>query len=56
MPGGPTTPMKDSALLGAILEHPDGAIFVKFTGPAALIKANREKFVDFVKDAAQNPK
>jgi hypothetical protein len=56
MPGGPTTPMKDYALLGAILEHPEGLVFVKLTGPTAVVKANRQKFVDFVKDAAQTAK
>jgi hypothetical protein len=56
MPGGPTTAMKDYALLGAILESPEGLVFVKLTGPAEVVKANRQKFVDFVKDAAQTAK
>ncbi len=51
MPGGPTTPMNDYALLGAIVEHPEGDVFVKMTGPAALVKETREKFLAFVTTA-----
>ncbi|HRI16171.1 MAG TPA: hypothetical protein PLX89_24510 [Verrucomicrobiota bacterium] len=35
-PGGPKTPQPDSMLLGAIIEGPEGAVFVRFAGPAAL--------------------
>ena len=56
MPGGPATAMKDYALLGAILEHPEGLVFVKMIGPGALVKTSREKFIDFVKTAAQSLK
>jgi len=42
----------DSALLGAILEHATGPVFVKMTGPAALVKESREKFMVLVKSAA----
>ncbi len=38
MPGGPTTPMKNYALLGAVMESADGNVFVRFTGPSALVK------------------
>jgi hypothetical protein len=31
-------------LLGAIVEGPGGSVFVKFTGPAKTIAANRQKF------------
>jgi hypothetical protein len=31
-------------LLGAIIEAPAGNVFVKFTGPAKTIAANRQKF------------
>lgn len=51
MPGGPSTPLKDQALLGAIIEHKDGNVFVKMTGPAALVKASRQKFLDFLATA-----
>jgi hypothetical protein len=33
MPGGPTTPMENYALLGAIVEGAQGNVFVKMTGP-----------------------
>jgi hypothetical protein len=44
---GPTTPQAPVAgyrLLGAIIEAPAGNVFVKFTGPAKTIAANRQKF------------
>ena len=51
MPGGPTTPMENYALLGAIIEHKEGSVFVKMTGPAALVKGSRQKFLDFLATA-----
>jgi hypothetical protein len=48
MPGGPQTVMENYALLGAIIEHPAGNVFVKMTGPAALVKSSRKKFLDFL--------
>lgn len=51
MPGGATTPMEGYALLGAIIEDPAGNVFVKMTGPAALIKEQREAFMTFLKGA-----
>lgn len=39
------------ALLGAILEHADGPVFVKMTGPADLVKGSKEKFTALVKSA-----
>ena len=51
MPGGPTTPMANYALLGAIIEDKEGDIFVKMTGPAALVKGSRQKFLDFLASA-----
>ncbi|MEO6788285.1 MAG: hypothetical protein ABI318_19350 [Chthoniobacteraceae bacterium] len=41
----------NAALLGAIVEHPEGAVFIKMTGPAALVKDSREKFLALVKSA-----
>ena len=38
MPGGPKTPLKDHALLGAILESDQGKIFARMTGPAGVVK------------------
>jgi len=51
MPGGPSTPLENHALLGAIIEHKDGNVFVKMTGPAALVKESRKKFLDFLATA-----
>jgi hypothetical protein len=55
MPGGPTTAIENAALLGAIIEGPDGNIFIKLTGPAALVKGLRAKFLEFI-TAALPPK
>ena len=51
MPGGPTTPMKDYALRGAIIESSEGDVFVKLTGPAALVKASEADFKKMVESA-----
>jgi len=56
MPGGPTTSVPDQALLGAILENPEGNVFVKMTGPIALVNATRQQFIDFVTAAAATAK
>jgi hypothetical protein len=56
MPGGPATPLENQALLGAIIEHPDGLVFVKMTGPVATVKAAREKFLAFLKTALPEKK
>jgi hypothetical protein len=56
MPGGPTTPLADHALLGAIVEHPEGDVFVKMTGPAALVKGSRPAFLDFLGTALKAAK
>lgn len=56
MPGGPTTPLSGYALLGAILEDAGGDVFVKMTGPATVVKASREAFLDFIKTAATSGK
>ncbi len=53
MPGGPTTPMTGYGLCGAILESADGSIFVKMTGPEAVVKASTEAFKKMVTDAAK---
>ncbi len=49
MPGGPQTPMPGYALLGAIIESEQGNVFVKMTGPQALVKsasADFKKMID----------
>lgn len=53
MPGGPTTPMPGYALCGAILESAEGSIFVKMTGPDAVVKASTEAFKKMVTEAAK---
>ena len=44
MPGGPTAPMEDYGFYGAILESPQGDVFIKLTGPAAVVKAAAADF------------
>ncbi len=51
MPGGPTAALENQALLGAIIEEPEGFVFVKMTGPAETVKGAREKFLAFLKTA-----
>src|SRR4029077_4982711 len=52
MPGGPTTPMEGYALCGAILETANGNVFVKMTGPNAVVKASTEAFKKMITEAA----
>ena len=52
MPGGPTTPMSDYALRGAILENANGDVFVKMTGPRALVEAAEPAFAAMIQTAA----
>ena len=54
MPGGPTTPMPDHALAGAILQHADGDVYVKMTGPAAIVKSATESFHKMISGAAES--
>lgn len=54
MPGGPATPMSGYALCGAILESPDGNVFIKMTGPEAVVKAATEAFKKMVSEGAKN--
>lgn len=56
MPGGPTSPMTDYALHGAILEGAEGSVFVKLVGPEAKVKAAREQFVSFIDAATKSRK
>jgi len=53
MPGGPTTPMPGYALCGAIMENSEGSVFIKMTGPEAVVKASTEAFKKMVSDAAK---
>ena len=54
MPGGPTTPMPGYALCGAIVESASGSVFVKMTGPEAVVKASTEAFKKMISDAAKS--
>ncbi len=54
MPGGPTTPMADYALHGAILENPaTGDVYVKLTGPRETVVGATTAFRKMVQDAAR---
>ena len=44
MPGGPKTPQPDTLLLGAIVPGPEGAVFIRFTGPSAVGKTAEAAF------------
>lgn len=53
MPAGPTTPLENYALCGAILVDPDkGDVFVKMTGPAAIVESASSLFNEMVRAAA----
>ena len=54
MPGGPTTPMEGYALCGAILESATGNVFIKMTGPNAVVKASTDAFRKMVTEAAKS--
>jgi hypothetical protein len=54
-PGGPLTPKSGYGLRGAILEHPSsGDVFVKMTGPAALVVSASKDFDAMVSAAANS--
>ncbi len=55
MPGGPSTPMNGYALCGAIVENPGGDVYVKMTGPAAVVKSAADALKKMVSDAAKRP-
>ncbi len=51
MPGAPKTAMPNYALQGAIAEAPGGNIFIRLTGPAALVKSSQAEFKKMVETA-----
>jgi hypothetical protein len=51
MPGGPTTPVPNTKLLGAILESDRGNVFVKMTGPADLVSRARDEYRKMIQGA-----
>ena len=44
MPGQPATPMTNYGLYGAILESPQGDVYIKMTGPAEVVRAAAANF------------
>lgn len=56
MPGGPTTPLPNTMLLGAILESAEGNVFVRMTGPLELVKSARDDFRKMIDTAAKEAK
>ncbi len=56
MPGGPTVPLEGYGLLGAILEGPEGNVFVKMTGPESVVRAATTAFEAMMAAAAGGPK
>ncbi len=44
MPGQPAAPQENYGLYGAILESPAGDVYIKLTGPAAVVKAAAADF------------
>ena len=53
MPGAQKTPQAGSKLLGAILESPNGNVFVRMTGPTATVKAADADFRKMIESALQ---
>jgi len=51
MPGGARTPQPGTALLGAIIQSDAGDVFVKMTGPAALVKSAGDDFRKMIESA-----
>ena len=51
MPGGARTAQPGSALHGAIIESEQGAVFIKMTGPAALVKSAEGDFRKMIDSA-----
>jgi hypothetical protein len=49
MPGGPTTPKTQYALLGAIAEGPGGNLFFKLTGPRKTVSKAAAQFEALVR-------
>ncbi|MBK7584982.1 MAG: hypothetical protein IPI67_32930 [Myxococcales bacterium] len=48
MPGGPTTPKPDFAMIGAIVEAPSGSHFFKLVGPKATVARAKKPFFELL--------
>jgi hypothetical protein len=53
MPGGAKTPLANHALLGGIIENPSGDVFIRMTGPVALVKTTTAEFKKFIDSAVK---
>lgn len=54
MPGTSPVPLENQALRGAILESPNGDVYIKMTGPEATVEASEEAFIAMVRKAAEH--
>lgn len=54
MPGGPTTPLPDYALCGAIIETKSGMVFLKMTGLKSVVTKMEAAFTEMVQTASKN--
>jgi len=52
MPGGPKTPQPNSMLLGAIIESEKGNVFVRMTGPVAVVKGAQSDFKKMIESVS----
>lgn len=51
-PAGPKTPKPGSTLLGAIIEGgPQGPLYIRMTGPKAVVEAHRERWFGMIRSA-----
>jgi hypothetical protein len=50
-PGQATTPLEGQALLGTILENPNGDVYLKMTGPAPTVEKAEPAFVQMIRAA-----
>jgi len=52
MPGQVKEDMPDTMLIGAVVTGPEGNVFVKFTGPSAVVSKNEADFLNSLAKAA----
>jgi hypothetical protein len=56
--GGPTAPgapvKRQYRVIGAVIENPGGNLFVKFTGPAKTVTANKARFEQLLQSFVKN--
>lgn len=51
MPGGPKTSQPNSRLHGAIIESPEGSVFIKMTGPGSTVQQAKDAFRKMIEAA-----